>query len=776
MSELSPASVGAAPLSFWGRFQRHSAVEFPQSPFLSFPVLWRNVTFLLALVTFISLLITRELDPATTILFPSLLFGAWLIKSPPRFWRSWMAYIITTFVILVLARLAYTEYFRTLLRLLLFLLLFKCFTLRSSRDFLQAQILCFFILVATAVITVTFLFSFVFPLYLLLEVLALILYSLGKKREEIKTGLGSPGASSVARRDLGVVPSRFLGTGFISSGLVMLLVIFYFYLIPHYSLQKLDAPLAPRRSLPNPTAVSGFGEDVKLGDFKKIEPDGTVVMRVELDLSEEGAEAPQFLRMRGVVLDIYENNRWRRNSSGNFQSRNSLLSAIEIQPISVLNTRPLAQKIYQNPDITLRIFGATHPRKILFEENVWGRRDPWVSTYQATQPGKPGQRGFTDPFVYEVLSAIAPSTSDFLPQHIDWQRQNPGRRVDPRYSLRGPAYFNNTRLPEEPLIGEIRQLSTRVAPGATDAQKVQQLLSYLNQNYEYTLEPDTPDGVDPIRAFLFQTRKGHCEFFATAMVLMLRSQGVPSRMVNGFYTTDWNPAAGVFVVKQSDAHSWAEVWLDGIGWVTVDPTPAASAGSGAYPTIAGMGGTPVREYLRMWWQRNVIDFTTAKQASLYKGIAQNSVFKAFESAGAALLGRVASATGGQVVPEGGGRALAFTVTLVIVVFFLVLLFRAVLSLLSFRARQSGMETPPIDYFTALLRKLEKLGLRREESQTPQELIESARNRLAGSDQLQWIIDLYYAERFRGERAGPDDRRAALRIIADLSKASPGEGS
>jgi hypothetical protein len=84
--------------------------------------------------------------------------------------------------------------------------------------------------------------------------------------------------------------------------------------------------------------------------------------------------------------------------------------------------------------------------------------------------------------------------------------------------------------------------------------------------------------------------------------------------------------------------------------------------------------------------------------------------------------------------------------------------------------------PSIDYFNALLRRLEKLGLPREESQTPQELINSAREQVAGSDQLQWIVDLYYTERFRGKQAGPDERRTALQIIAKLSKAPLSETS
>lgn len=740
--------------------------------FLSFSSLWRNTTFLLALSTFASLLITRELDPVTIVLFPSLLLLAWFFDTPPRFWRPWMGWVITAGVILVLARLAYFEYFRTLLRLLLFLVLYKCFTLRTSRDYIQVQILCFFVLVATAVITVTFLFSFVFPVYLFLAVLALVLYSIGRKREEIAPRGTLPAERAAGWQVLGALPPRFLGASVAGSLFVFLLLVLYFYLIPHYSLQKLDAPLAPQRGRPNPTAVSGFGEDVKLGEFKKIQPDATVVMRVELDRQDEEAAPPDHLRLRGVVLDIYENNRWRRNSSARRRVLNTLLKAIDIQKKSVLETERLVQKVYQNPDITLRLFGATYPEEFRFEEQVWGRRDVGVSTYQVTSPGKPGQRGFTDPFVYRVISGVPPETDQFLRDYIAWKQENPDALVDSRYRLRRFDYFTNVQLPREPVIEDIRTLTAEVAPGPSDAEKIRQIHRHLRENYVYTLQPDTPDGVDPMRAFLFDTQKGHCEFFATAMVLMLRTQNIPARMVNGFYTTEWNEGAGVFVVKQSDAHSWVEAWIDGVGWITVDPTPPASAGSGAYPDVELAGGIEFREVIRMWWQRNVIDYTASKQALLYQGIAETPVFRKLEAAGAAVLGRVASLTGGQVAPEGGSELLSLAVALVLFTAVALIFLWASFHLWKLARGRERRERPSIDYFNALIRKLEKLGIRREESQTPQELVAAARDRFAASDQLQWVIDLYYAERFSGHKAAPEERRSALRIIDELSLTPP----
>lgn len=740
---------------------------------LEFLTLWRNVTFLLALATFSALLITRELDPVTTVLFPAALLTAWLLKRPPAAWRAWMGMLVTLGVLVLLARLASQEYFRSLLRLLLFLVIFKCFSLKSSRDYLQVQILCFFILVASAVITVTFLFSIVFPIYLVLAVLALVLYSIGRRREAIEPARVKrvPAASPLPR--LGSLPAGFLAWVFGASLSVMVLVVLFFFFIPHYSLQKLDAPLAPRRTEPNQTAVTGFGEDVRLGDLKQIVPDGTVVMRVEL--RQEGKQElvpPNFLRLRGVVLDIYENNRWRRNTRGRRNTISSLVKQIQIEPKSVQPGRLLLQRVYQNPDMTLRLFGTSFPVGIRFENPNWVRRDVRVSTYQATAPGQAGQEGFTDPFVYEVISNVTPEATDFLSEYVRWEQDNPGALMDRRYRLTRFDGFVNTQLPQDQLSAEIRGLSLRVAPGPSQAQKISQVLEYLRRDFSYTLEPDTPDGTDPIRAFLFQTRKGHCEFFATSLVLMLRAQGIPARIVNGFYTTDWNNAARVFLVKQSDAHSWAEVWLDGVGWLTVDPTPPSSAGSGAYPTLASSPAEPLWEYLRIQWQRRVIDYSAPKQAALYRRVGETYVFRIFETAGSTALDRISRWSGGRLQTDVGGPALSIAVAVAITAVFLGFAFR-LLSLLMRRVRPRKESDPPtIDYFNELIRKLEKLGVVREPSQTPRELVREAAGRVAPSDRLDWVVDLYYAERFSGLRAAPEERRSALRIIEALTRLPP----
>jgi len=105
---------------------------------------------------------------------------------------------------------------------------------------------------------------------------------------------------------------------------------------------------------------------------------------------------------------------------------------------------------------------------------------------------------------------------------------------------------------------------------------VQRALRHFNrQPFIYTLQPPLLKG-DPVDQFLFETRKGFCEHYATSFVILMRLAGIPARVVVGYQGGELNPVGGHLVIRQSDAHAWAEVWLDGQGWTRVDPTAAVA--------------------------------------------------------------------------------------------------------------------------------------------------------------------------------------------------------
>jgi transglutaminase-like putative cysteine protease len=114
------------------------------------------------------------------------------------------------------------------------------------------------------------------------------------------------------------------------------------------------------------------------------------------------------------------------------------------------------------------------------------------------------------------------------------------------------------------------------AQGGSDRDIVSRALGlFREQPFTYTLEPPKLDA-DPVDQFLFETRSGFCEHYASAFTFLMRAAGIPARVVTGYLGGEVNPVDGYVVVRQSDAHAWSEVWLPGEGWVRVDPTAAVS--------------------------------------------------------------------------------------------------------------------------------------------------------------------------------------------------------
>src|SRR5262249_3815969 len=129
---------------------------------------------------------------------------------------------------------------------------------------------------------------------------------------------------------------------------------------------------------------------------------------------------------------------------------------------------------------------------------------------------------------------------------------------------------------------------------------------------------ETDNRREPLDYFLFDRREGHCEYFSSAMAVMLRAVGIPSRNVNGFLGGEWNEYGKYVAVRSGDAHSWVEAYFEGVGWVTFDPTPAAQATARG----AGIPDRPRRRIgnLRLSWFRWVIEYDLGRQIGLFRSV------------------------------------------------------------------------------------------------------------------------------------------------------------
>ncbi|MDP1758829.1 MAG: transglutaminase-like domain-containing protein, partial [Thermodesulfovibrionales bacterium] len=144
----------------------------------------------------------------------------------------------------------------------------------------------------------------------------------------------------------------------------------------------------------------------------------------------------------------------------------------------------------------------------------------------------------------------------------------------------------------------------------TDTDRALKIENYLKTNYKYSLKTSPPAaGINPIENFLFNSKAGYCEHYATAMALMLRHAGIPSRIVTGFAGGEKNKYGGYIIVRQSDAHSWVEAVIDG-RWKRFDPTPPAPQFK--MPSLPSL----YIDSLRLKWYRYVVNFSSSDQKNL----------------------------------------------------------------------------------------------------------------------------------------------------------------
>lgn len=162
---------------------------------------------------------------------------------------------------------------------------------------------------------------------------------------------------------------------------------------------------------------------------------------------------------------------------------------------------------------------------------------------------------------YEVTSLVEPAP----------------HRPGPRQSdLSLPPWLREACLQVPPLGPRVRRLAESIAGSKpTELARLEALTQYLSSRYQYSTHPPTPPvGLDPVQYFLFDSLEGYCTHYASALVLLCRLVGIPSRLVTGFASGRGSTDGRTWAVREKDAHAWVEAWIGGVGWVTADPTPA----------------------------------------------------------------------------------------------------------------------------------------------------------------------------------------------------------
>ena len=382
----------------------------------------------------------------------------------------------------------------------------------------------------------------------------------------------------------------------------------------------------------------GFSDTVQLGGFGTIKTDATVVMHINpLDPVAEG-QLPSRLtwHLRGSAFDSYQNGRWGRSAEAMLGELRRDLGYYMVyeqgQPPGDTFAAPLRYGGKLGRTIDLRPvpgFEASTEsvRALVTMEDIgtdllFGAGKPIA--YALTPRGPIEERNRlaidVDDQVRVLNRQPGPMQYEFVARTGLPEREELLRVGDPEVSKRLSGYVARAELSDE-----FEALALEITAGAdTRIEKVEAVLAYLLANYSYSLDQPLSDRVssgelDPVEGFLFDTKAGHCEYFATAMALLLREVDVPTRNVNGFYGAHYNNIGDFYVVRQADAHSWVEVYFDGLGWLTFDPTPPAgrTAGDDA-PWFPGLAN--IADALRDAYLEYVIDYDLDAQMDMLEQI------------------------------------------------------------------------------------------------------------------------------------------------------------
>jgi transglutaminase-like putative cysteine protease len=413
------------------------------------------------------------------------------------------------------------------IHLVLFLQIAKLYQEKSDKDYFYLIVLSFMQVLAASSLTINMSFAATFFLFLVALVSTLMSFDIYRSRKR-----GAIVAQDVAM-PLG-------GMSLWATVWIILTAVVVFLVIPRVGTGYFT------RAATQALLVSGFTDAVQLGEIGQVKLSTAVVMHARQ------MTGPPFavLKWRGIALDRFDGRNWLKTERKRFPLTSSADGQYTLR--SIIEARDTARyQILLEPLATNALFGPHQVRAVTGRLRAV-EYDTDDSVYLRVPTGRRTQ--------YEVLSEI---TDKSRPDEAESVEDQLPEEVRSRY-LQLPADM-------DPRIAELATQITSKDKSAFDNALLVE--SHLKRNYEYTLNLTWDPGPQPLSTFLFRARVGHCEYFASAMAILLRSAGIPTRLVNGFLMGEYNPVSGDYIIRQSDAHSWVEAYIPGRGWMEFDPTP-----------------------------------------------------------------------------------------------------------------------------------------------------------------------------------------------------------
>jgi transglutaminase-like putative cysteine protease len=492
------------------------------------------------------------------------------------------------------------------------------------------------------------------------------------------------------------VGRRMLGTTAGLSGVILLVATLVFVTFPRVSRGWAG------RGQDLATSIAGFADQVSIGEYgSRIYGNPEIALRVEFP---DGRPADMLsMHWRGRSYDHFDGVRWSRTRG--------------LPPSSA----PMQwyRERWRGPIVVQRIYGAPLDVRVLFALHPVLRIQP----DHGIQP-------------------LADNAGDFM----YWGSGAPSYTVFSRDGEPGPAELRSAQSGYSPpgryflqLPSDLDPRITALADSLTQGlrtryDKAMAIQRWL-KTFRYTLELPATPGDATLSHFLFVRKAGHCEYFSTAMAVMLRTLGVEARNVNGFLGGEWSQFGDYLVVTQNQAHSWVEVWFPGYGWVTFDPTPA-DGGAGVRAEAWFWPGRILLDGIQHRWSKWVLDYNVESQAGLLRGWTRSLGGRRVDDAVRAVRGRADRGLMGLLL-----------VVLVITGGFI------------WAHRSSGPRRWESRVYLRLRGSCARAGLSVAPGLTPLALLESIhRERRTASEPAQKVVDLYLRSRYGGEALGASERR------------------
>jgi transglutaminase-like putative cysteine protease len=561
---------------------------------------------------YVMLASTRQLDVFSLTLFAIVLGAGWLIDTERISWSvghrsaNWMMAGGLTFVIAEWYALGVSPVM-VILHFVFLAAALKLLRRKAARDWVWLYVMTFCQVLMTAGMMVSTTFLFLVIVYLFAATSAFIGYEMRRSSAAFAANNPSRRVTVEFWKDGGRRPIEAPRLGSLPIFSACALAAILLLAAPLFLAMPRVSRGFSRNGMLRGESLTGFSDSVRLGEVAQIKLNPQVVMRVRVKFLR-GA-GPRTLRWRGVTLDHYDGQTW--NYTG--QKPALLKRSVDGFHLNEAEWRygDTEQRFFLEPLDINTVFAAPQPKVVAGLTEL--SRDQGDGLWTA-------QHDYYK-LDYTVLSDTEEVSDERFAQ--DNSRAYPSE-IQRRY----------LQLPEDH-DWRIDELAAEITRGATtNIEIARRIEKHLSTTYSYTLDLRRVEDGDPVADFLFNTREGHCEYFASAMVLMLRSRRVPARMVNGFQRGEYNDAADFYTVRQSDAHSWVEAYFPGREkngvWVAFDPTP--DAGLSVYGGGLAAWLRHRREAMEMFWLEHVVGFDSNKQFSVASAAQRwiSSLFSAYK--------------------------------------------------------------------------------------------------------------------------------------------------